>query len=185
MELEITSRSENAFLNRTEIRFRIKYEKEPGISREKVREKLAASLSVPKELVIINKLHSEFGKPEISGYVKVYRTKEDAMANERKHILIRNKLIEPEKKEAKEKKAPPPKKEEAKKEEPKPDEKKAAKPAEGEKKEGDKKAGDKKDDKPAADAKAKAESKPAADAKGKADAKPADKGEKAAKPAAK
>jgi len=181
MELEIIKRSENAFLNRTEIRFRIKYEKEPEISREKVREKLATSLSVPKELVIINKLHSEFGKPEISGYAKIYRNKDDTMANERKHILVRNKLLEPEKKEEKEKKAPPPKKEEAKKEEAKPDEKKAAKPAEGEKKEGDKKAGEKKEEKGAKtteDAKPKAGVKP-----GDKVEKPAEKGEKAAKPA--
>ena len=113
MELQILLRKENFLLGRSEIRFKILHENEAGMNREKIREKLSASLSVSKECVIINDLHSEFGKPEITGYAKIYKDKESAMKIERKHILIRNKLMEPEKKEIKKKAAPPPKKEEA------------------------------------------------------------------------
>jgi small subunit ribosomal protein S24e len=114
MEFEIVTRKENPFLERTEIRFRITHDNEAGITREKVREKITSTLSAQKDCVIIDSLHSEFGKPEIAGYAKIYRNKESCLKNERKHILVRNKLIEPEKKEEKKKAAPPQKKEEGK-----------------------------------------------------------------------
>lgn len=142
MELEITSKKEKPLTERTEIYFKAIHPNESTPNREKVREKIASLLNAKKELVIIDSIHSDFGRMESIGYAKVYKSKAQILEIERKPILIRNKLIEAEKKEKKEVKKPstavaaaekPEAKKiteeaEVKKEKPKPTEKKAEKP---------------------------------------------------------
>lgn len=114
MEIEIESKRNNPLLNRTEIFFIVKYEGEGTPTRELIRSELADKLNVKKENIIVNTIDSSFGKQEISGYAKVYSSLAKAKDTERDHFLLRNQLIEAEKKSEKKVEKPP----EAPKEEP-------------------------------------------------------------------
>lgn len=112
MQLEVVTRKENPLLKRVEVRFKAIHKAEPTPTRDALRAFLAKELNATKDIVVIDSQASTFGRYETHGYAKVYKSKEEALAVERKHILIRNKLMEPEVKEAAakpEKPAPPPK----------------------------------------------------------------------------
>ncbi len=119
MEIEIDSKRNNTLLNRTEIFFTIKHEGEGTPTRELIRSELAEKLNVKKENIIVNTIDSSFGKQEITGYAKVYSSLAKAKDTERDHVLLRNQLIETEKKsEKKVEKPPEPPKEEKLEEKP-------------------------------------------------------------------
>src|SRR6266852_2408484 len=101
MQLEVLQRKENPLLKRIEVTFKATHKAEPTPTRDALRAFLAKELKATKDIVVIDYQASTFGRYETVGEAKVYKTKEEALAVERKHILIRNKLIEPEvKKEA-------------------------------------------------------------------------------------
>lgn len=139
MKVEILSELENPLLKRRQFEVKIIHDAvTPSI--DEIRQKISVSKEIGKGVVIIDSFKSQYGTKETIGTVKVYETKERAMEIEPKHRLIKNGLIEGEKKEK-----PKPK------EEPKPEEAKGEKPAEEakpEKKE-DKKATEVKEEKPA------------------------------------
>lgn len=110
MEIEFLETKENQLLDRTEIKFKAMHPGEGTVSRDAVREKIAALAHSTKERVILDNMRSEFGLGQTRGYAKVYKTIEAAKKHERKHVLVRNKLIE---KEVKKKEAAPAKKPEA------------------------------------------------------------------------
>src|SRR6058998_3016823 len=126
MQLEVLQRKENPLLKRIEVTFKATHKAEPTPTRDALRAFLAKELKATKDIVVIDFQASTFGRYETVGAAKVYKTKEEALAVERKHILVRNKLIEPEvKKEA----APKPEKPEKPVAPPKPEAPKAeAKP---------------------------------------------------------
>jgi len=138
MQLEVLKKTENPLLKRVEVTFKAIHKAEPTPTRDALRAFLAKELNATKDIVVIDSQASTFGRYETFGYAKVYKTKEKALAVERKHILVRNKLIEPEVKEKKEaapkpeKPAPAAKPEKAaaapKAEAPKPEAKPEAKP---------------------------------------------------------
>src|SRR3989449_8812202 len=103
MQLEVIQRKENPLLKRTEVSFKAIHKAEPTPTRDALRAFLAKELNATKDIVVIDSQASTFGRFETVGYAKAYKTKEEALTIERKHILIRNKLIEPEAK----KEAPP------------------------------------------------------------------------------
>ena len=159
MEVEIVTKRENPFLNRTEVRFRVTHPAAVSPGRAALREELAKVLHATRDIVIVDFSRSEFGRAASRGYAKVYKSKEDALKVERKHILVRNGLLAAEKREEKvkaPKPAPPPRKDAA----PKPAAEKPAAPA--------------KEEKPAGKEEKKAEGKPAAEKK---EGKPAEKKE--------
>ena len=106
MDILVVSKKDNVLLGRTEVRFRIAHVKEKSPDRESVREKLSAILNEKKDNVIIDSMHAQFGKPECTGYAKVYKSKESAMKVERDRTLVRNKLKERKAKVKAEKAAP-------------------------------------------------------------------------------
>ena len=101
MQLEVMQKKENPLLKRTEVSFKAIHKAEPTPTRDALRAFLARELKATKDIVVIDSQASTFGRYETVGYAKVYKTKEEALAVERKHILVRNKLIEPEVKEKK------------------------------------------------------------------------------------
>lgn len=114
MQLEVLAKKENPLLKRVEITFKAIHKAEPTPTRDALRAFLAKELKATKDIVVIDSLASTFGRYETLGYAKVYTSKEEALAVERKHILVRNKLIEVEVKEKEaapkpEKPAPAPK----------------------------------------------------------------------------
>jgi len=141
MQLEVLARRENPLLKRTEVRFKAIHKAEPTPTRDALRAFLAKELNATKDIVVIDFQASTFGRSETHGYAKVYKTKEEALAVERKHILIRNKLMEP---EAKKEGAPKPEKADA----PKPEGKSETKVEKASPKE-EKKAAPKEEKKPA------------------------------------
>src|SRR6267378_3254417 len=144
MQLEVIQRKENPLLKRTEVSFKAIHKAEPTPTRDALRAFLAKELKATKDIVVIDSQASTFGRYETVGYAKVYKTKEEALSVERKHILVRNKLIEPEiKKEAAPK--PEPKADKAPaKEEKKPAAKDEKKPAEKKEEKKDEKKDEKK-----------------------------------------
>jgi len=150
MELHVLTKRDNPHLKRVEVTVKAIHKAEPTPTRDTLRAFLARELNATKDIVVIDSQASTFGRYETHGYAKVYKSKEEALSVERKHILVRNKLIEP---EVKEKAAPKPEK-------PAPTPR-TEKPAAAPKPEGPK-----------------AEAKPEAKPEGKAEAKPAAKGEK-------
>jgi len=161
MEVEIVAKRENPFLKRTEVRFKVSHPNEMTPGRAALREQLAKVLHATRDIVVVDFSRSEFGRAASHGYAKVYKSKEDALKVERKHILVRNGLREAEKKVEKPKE---PKRAPPKREAPKPaaaekpaaapkEEKPAAKEEKKAEKPGGKPPAEKKDAKPAADKK--------------------------------
>jgi len=161
MQLEVLQRKENPLLKRIEVTFKANHKAEPTPTRDALRAFLAKELKATKDIVVIDYQASTFGRYETVGEAKVYKTKEEALAVERKHILVRNKLIEPAVKEKEaapkpEKPAPAPRVEKAEKpaatapkaEAPKAEAKFEAKPEKGAPKE-EKKPAAKEEKKPA------------------------------------
>src|SRR5436309_7616758 len=99
MQLEVLQRKENPLLKRVEVTFKATHKAEPTPTRDALRAFLAKELNATKDIVVIDFQASTFGRYETVGAAKVYKTKGEALANERKHILVRNQLIEPEVKE--------------------------------------------------------------------------------------
>ena len=96
MEIEFLETKQNVLLDRTEIKFKATHPGEPTVSRDAIREKIAALAHSTKEKVILDNMKSEFGLGQTKGYAKVYKSVETAKQHERKHVLVRNKLIEKE-----------------------------------------------------------------------------------------
>jgi small subunit ribosomal protein S24e len=96
MQLEVLQKKENPLLKRVEVTFKAIHKAEPTPTRDALRAFLAKELNATKDIVVIDSQASTFGRYETFGEAKVYKSKEQALAVERKHILVRNKLIEPE-----------------------------------------------------------------------------------------
>ena len=102
MELQVIAKKENPLLNRVEIRFKAVHKAEATPTRDAIRSELAKQLKAAKDAVVVDRSESSFGRFETFGYAKIYKSKEEALSIERSHILVRNKLKEPEVKEKKE-----------------------------------------------------------------------------------
>src|SRR5256886_16828204 len=102
MQLEVLKKTDNPLLKRVEVTFKAIHKAEPTPTRDALRAFLARELNAPKDIVVIDSQASTFGRSETLGEAKVYKSKEQALAVERKHILVRNKLIEAAVKEKKE-----------------------------------------------------------------------------------
>lgn len=92
MDVEILSKTENKLLQRTEVRFKATHAKEKTPARDAMRDALAKSLGANKDVVVVAEMQSEFGKPETTGYAKVYGSVEAAKKLEPHHIQLRNKF---------------------------------------------------------------------------------------------
>ena len=104
MELEVSEKKEQPLLARIEVSFRVKHPNESTPKREEVRAELAEKMNVTKGCIVIDNMKADFGKSETAGLAKIYKTENDAKTIERKHILVRNKLISKESKKSDSKK---------------------------------------------------------------------------------
>jgi small subunit ribosomal protein S24e len=108
MELEIVSKKENPLLDRTELEVLAHHTGQPTPTRDEVRQQVATAMKAKKDVVMVDHMESTYGKGITRGYVKVYTTKEAAMAIEREPIKRRNEAGAKEAPAKKEKaKAPP------------------------------------------------------------------------------
>ncbi len=90
MEIKIIEEKDNPLLKRKEVRFRILHEGEATPKREEVVDKLSSLIKADKELLIIDSLNSQFGKPETEGYAKAYDTLQRMEFVEAKHKIRKN-----------------------------------------------------------------------------------------------
>ncbi len=91
MKIEITEEKENQLLRRKEVRFKLKHEEEGASpSREEARNALIKALKCMPNLLVIDKMGTEFGKRETVGYAKVYESEERLKELEQEHIVKRN-----------------------------------------------------------------------------------------------
>jgi len=91
MKIEITKENDNLLLGRKEVNFKLKHEEEGASpSREATRNALIKALKCSPNLLVIDKMRTEFGKRETVGYAKVYASEERLKEIEREHILKRN-----------------------------------------------------------------------------------------------
>jgi small subunit ribosomal protein S24e len=89
MDIKILKDKKNSLLNRRELDFVVKYEG-PTPSRNDVRSKLAAMLNAPLELLVIQRIKTEFGMQEGRGYAKLYESADRMKEVELEYVLKRN-----------------------------------------------------------------------------------------------
>ncbi|MCL4350306.1 MAG: 30S ribosomal protein S24e [Candidatus Thermoplasmatota archaeon] len=99
MNFKIVDSVENKILKRKEIRYTVEFEGSPTPSRDVIRELVARNTNSNKELVIVDHNHQLTGLYKLTGYVKIYSKKEDAMLYEPDYELFRNHLKEKEAKQ--------------------------------------------------------------------------------------
>lgn len=97
MNIEIIEKKVNPLLKRREIMFKVDHEGTTP-SREEIRKNLAEMTNAKKELIIIDRMRSEYGKRETQGYAKIYRSEKGLKEIERAHIIRRNILTDSEEK---------------------------------------------------------------------------------------
>ncbi len=95
MEIEITEERGNQILKRKEVFFRLKHDeksetKGASPSRVQAREVLIKKLRCKPNLLVIDKMQTEFGKRETVGYAKVYENEERLKEIEQEYIIRRN-----------------------------------------------------------------------------------------------
>jgi small subunit ribosomal protein S24e len=142
MDIKVLEEKKNPLLQRREVKFSVSHNLGTP-SRDDIKAKIAAYLNSKPELVIIERMRSEFGKRETRGYAKIYETAERLKRVETEHIVQRNEQKKEAKKEGEAPRAEAPKAEakaeapkaaahkaEAKAETPKAEAKAEAKPAE-------------------------------------------------------
>jgi small subunit ribosomal protein S24e len=89
MEIKVLEEKNNPLLQRREIKFSVSHNQGTP-SRTEIKNKIAAYLNSKSELVIIERMRSQFGKRETRGYAKIYETVERMKSVEAEHIVLRN-----------------------------------------------------------------------------------------------
>jgi small subunit ribosomal protein S24e len=89
MDIKILKDKKNLLLNRRELDFIVRYEGSTP-SRNDVKNKLAAMLNAPLELLIIQRIKTEYGMQEAKGYAKLYEDAARMKEVELEYVLKRN-----------------------------------------------------------------------------------------------
>ena len=96
MELKVLEERPNPLLKRTEYRFEITHTSAATPSREEVRAELSKQLRVPKDRLVVERMHARYGAPRSRGEAMAYLDAKVVLTVVRSHILVRNKLQEKE-----------------------------------------------------------------------------------------
>ncbi|WP_321420601.1 30S ribosomal protein S24e [uncultured Methanomethylovorans sp.] len=93
MDIKIIEDKNNVLLKRRELKFEVTFEG-PTPTRMDVKNKMAALLNVPLELVVIQRMKNDFGRQLVNGYAKIYEDAARMKQVEKDYVLERNKLPE-------------------------------------------------------------------------------------------
>jgi small subunit ribosomal protein S24e len=88
MDVKIESDKRNELLSRREVQFILTYDGATP-SRMQIIGKLCALLNVKEPSVVLDTLHSSFGKTEINGSARVYDTEDAKKKTERPYLSAR------------------------------------------------------------------------------------------------
>ena len=94
MEIKILEERANPLLKRHEYRFEIAHATAATPTRDSVRGELSKLFRAPKDRVIVERMRARYGTAVTRGDALVYESAEAALATERAHILVRNRLKE-------------------------------------------------------------------------------------------
>ncbi len=94
MEVKILEERANPLLQRTEYTFEVSHAAGPTPKRDEVRIELAKLAKVPKDRLIIERMHAKFGTATTVGSAAAYQNAEFLKTVVREHILVRNGLKE-------------------------------------------------------------------------------------------
>ena len=94
MELRIVEERPNPLLQRTEYTFEVSHPTGPTPTRDAVRTELAKMTKVPKDRLIVERMHAKFGTPTSVGLAMGYQDAAALRKTVREHILVRNGLKE-------------------------------------------------------------------------------------------
>jgi ribosomal protein S24E len=94
LEVEIVDSRPNPLMKRTEYRFTVAHAAAATPQRDALRSEVAKLVKVPKERVVIERVHARFGIARSEGFAAAYETTDALKAVVREHILIRNGLKE-------------------------------------------------------------------------------------------
>jgi small subunit ribosomal protein S24e len=89
MDIRIIKDKKNLLLNRRELDFIVKYEGSTP-SRNDVKNKLAAMLNAPLELLVVQRIKTEYGMQEAKGYAKLYEDAARMKEVELTYVMKRN-----------------------------------------------------------------------------------------------
>ena len=98
MDIKVLEQKNNPLLQRREVKFSVSHNLGTP-SRDEIKGQIAAHLNSKPELVIIERMRSQFGKRETHGYAKIYETVERMKSVETPHIILRNEKKKPAPKE--------------------------------------------------------------------------------------
>jgi len=87
MAIEIIKDEENVLLNRRDIVFKTE---EIGMSRKSVKNMLVALLDTTPELLILDRMNSQYGKQDILGYARLYDNEQNLRRIEPDYMIARN-----------------------------------------------------------------------------------------------
>ncbi|MFY9716452.1 MAG: 30S ribosomal protein S24e [Thermoplasmata archaeon] len=94
MEIKILEERANPLLHRHEYRFEVAHSTAATPKREEVRGELAKLVHVPKDRVIVERMHARFGTAVSRGDANIYDTTDALKKITREHILVRHGLKE-------------------------------------------------------------------------------------------
>ena len=87
MAIEIVNDEENVLLNRRDIVFKTE---EIGMSRKSAKNTLVALLDAAPELLILDRMNSQYGRQDILGYARLYDTEQNLRRIEPTYMIARN-----------------------------------------------------------------------------------------------
>jgi ribosomal protein S24E len=87
MDIEIVKDEENVLLNRRDIVFKTD---RIGMSRKSAKNTLVALLDTTPELLILDRMNSQYGRQDILGYARLYDNEQNLRRIEPDHMIARN-----------------------------------------------------------------------------------------------
>ena len=87
MAIEIVKDEENVLLNRRDIVFKTE---EIGMSRKSAKNTLVALLDTTPELLILDRMKSQYGTQDILGYARLYDNEQNLRRIEPDYMIARN-----------------------------------------------------------------------------------------------
>ena len=87
MDIEIVKDEENVLLNRRDIVFKTE---EIGMSRKSAKNTLVALLDTTPELLILDRMKSQYGRQDILGYARLYDNEQNLRRIEPDYMIARN-----------------------------------------------------------------------------------------------
>jgi ribosomal protein S24E len=90
MQIDITQQVDNALFARKDVKFVLRHDGEATPSRKKMRELVAGAIGSKADAIVIDHMESATGMSATRGVARAYKSKAEALAVERKHLLDRN-----------------------------------------------------------------------------------------------